>query len=345
MKPLSKFFLFIFLHLSLLSCVNKDPLAQFTARQTESIEPAQWIPLEDYGVLKPSDALRYGDDYIIIDNKRENIITRVNFSTNQFVSGINFGNGPNELNMIGKLRKVKDKLLLNDTSRQTIFEIITSQDSLLQLETYRKINYEKRLFFLDYLGDKVIAIGMYGDLWIGYIDLLTNELLSGVYFPDFDETSHLMGMQKAALYINTRIALSPDSKKLVAATLDAGVIISLIDVGEKELTEYKQIKYYPPEFKVVQGGNIAHSRTAKDGFCAIDCDDKYIYALYSGRTFNSHDALAYHCEHLFVYDWDGNPIKHYVLSIPMWMMRYDSEKNSIYGIAYDPEGGFIEYQL
>ena len=58
-----------------------------------------------------------------------------------------------------------------------------------------------------------------------------------------------------------------------------------------------------------------------------------------------YNSLVNHCEHLLVYDWDGNPIKHYILDIPMWSMQYDIEKNSIYGIAYNPEGGFIEYQF
>ena len=54
---------------------------------------------------------------------------------------------------------------------------------------------------------------------------------------------------------------------------------------------------------------------------------------------------SHHCEHLLVYDWDGNPIQHYILGIPLSSVKYDKEKNTIYGIAYDPEGVFVEYQL
>ena len=55
--------------------------------------------------------------------------------------------------------------------------------------------------------------------------------------------------------------------------------------------------------------------------------------------------LSHHCEHLLVYDRDGNPVKHYTLDIPLFSMKYDSEKNTIYGIGYNPEGIFVEYQL
>ena len=303
--------------------------------------------MDDYGVLKPSTTLKYGDDYVVIDDTRENVITSINFSTHKFVSGVNYGNGPNELNMIGKLRKVKEKLLLYDISLRKNFEIVIVPDSSLQLKLHNEINYDKKLFLFDYLGDNVIATGMFGNFWIGYINIQQNKLLSKIDFPEFEQTNHLQGMYKSITYISSHVSISPNEKKVVVATQDAGVI-SLSDIKENELTEYNRINYYPPEVRVVregQGSGVAYSKNGKVGFCSVDCDDNYIYALYSGRTSNSHGGLKNHCEHVLIYDWNGNPIKHYILDIPMWSMKYDKEKNSLYGIAYNPEGGFIEYQL
>jgi hypothetical protein len=192
---------------------------------------------------------------------------------------------------------------------------------------------------------------MLSDFWIGYIDVLNNKLLSSIDFPEFEQTSHIQGWHKSLPYLSTHISISPNGKKVVVAMQDAG-FISFINIEGNELKEYKQIKYHPPEVYVEEmqdggktGTSIANSRDSKVGFCSIDCDDNYIYAIYSGRTSNSHGGLSHHCEHLLVYDWQGNPVKRYLLDIPMWTMQYDSEKNSIYGIAYNPEGGFIEYQL
>ena len=92
-------------------------------------------------------------------------------------------------------------------------------------------------------------------------------------------------------------------------------------------------------------GNIAFSKNNKVGFCAVDCDDKYVYALYSGKTFNKFGTLNHHCENLLIYDWNGNPVKRYILDIPLYSMRYNRETHSIYGIAYNPEGILIEYEL
>ena len=75
------------------------------------------------------------------------------------------------------------------------------------------------------------------------------------------------------------------------------------------------------------------------------CDNTYVYALYSGRTFNEHGMLSHHCKNLLVYDWEGNPIKRYLLDIPLYSMQYDEKNRVIYGIAYNPEGVLVEYQL
>ena len=346
MRIFSLFFIYIIAPLFLFSCdsIIQDPLTNFTAQQTERIKPSKLIELEDYGVLRPNEALKYGDGYIIYDRKREDVVTYVNFSTGKYVSGVNFGNGPNELIMFNGLKIINDKPHIYDMSHKRIFEIIIVQDSLLQIEPYRDINYNKRLLLIELHGNNIIASGLFGDCWIGYVDILNGDLLSGIDFPTFENTNQLQKIQKSIVYASSHIAISPDSKKFVVATQTAGVI-SFSNIDVTYITEYKQLKYFPPDFSVVQGGNIVYSKKGKSGFCGVECDDDFIYALYSGRTFNSHGETVNYCEHLLVYDWEGNPIKRYILDIPMWSMKYDREKNSIYGTAYNPEGLFIEYQL
>ena len=82
-----------------------------------------------------------------------------------------------------------------------------------------------------------------------------------------------------------------------------------------------------------------------EGYKAVDCDDNFIFAIYSGRTRQSHGGKAEHCEHLLVYDWEGNPVKRYILCVAIHTMRYNKENNCIYGLAENPEGVLVEYQL
>lgn len=346
MKRMPHKLLFFLSLVCLFSCKNRinSPITHFSSFQTERIEHSTLFNLEKYDILKPLEVIKDGEEYIFIDDKRDNFITKVNFQSNQFISGVNFGSGPQELNLIGSIKKIKDKVLIYDITKKEIFELMVNEKSLT-IQSFHKINnYPQKLFSVNYINNNIIASGLFGDFWIGYIDFLNNELLSAIDFPEFEETNAIQDMQKSIIYLSTHITCSPNNKKIAVATKNAGVI-SLINIKDDQLEQYKQIKYYPPNFNVTNDGTIAYSKKGEIGFCNIDCDAQHIYLLYSGRTFETHGMLNHHCEHLLIYDWNGNPVKHYILDIPLFSMKFDNEKNTIYGIGYNPEGVFVEYNI
>jgi hypothetical protein len=46
---------------------------------------------------------------------------------------------------------------------------------------------------------------------------------------------------------------------------------------------------------------------------------------------------------MFVFDWDGNPLKRVKVNYPLAFMDYSEERNTIYAICYDGEEFFIGY--
>ena len=172
------------------------------------------------------------------------------------------------------------------------------------------------------------------------------KIISTIDYPVREATKDLSRAMLPSLYsTGVRMSNSPDGKRIVVATGSQG-ILSFLKRTDPGIKEYKQIKYQEPIIALPPGGGASYTRDNINGFSAVDCDDNYVYALYSGRTFNSHQTKFTHCEHLFVYDWDGNPIKHYILDIPLFnSISYDKEKNCIYGLAENPEGVLIVYQL
>ncbi len=231
-----------------------------------------------------------------------------------------------------------------DFDRRKLSQIDISTDSILILNGVLDINLDIRLFAINYQESHMIATGLFEDAWL--VSLKGNgEIISRVDFPAFVETTNTPNMERSMLYLSTRTVRSPDNKRVAAATQDLGLLSFFNCSGESVLEEYKQLKYYGPEFIVLERGGIAWSKDGMIGFCGLDCDDEYVYALYSGRTFMEHGMESHHCEHLFVYDWSGNPVKYYTLDIPLFSMKYDKERNTIYGIGYNPEGVFVEYQL
>lgn len=206
---------------------------------------------------------------------------------------------------------------------------------------------KSRPFLINLLSNgKMIALGFFQNNWVSYFDR-ENNLLSGIPFPTFDETDMLPNAALSTIYLSTLISVKPDGEKMVCATQKCGVL-SFCSIERDTIITYKQMKYYPPKLNIPKKDNaslIVYSRDNKVGFCGVVSDDKYVFVLYSGRTFNTHNNLSHHCEHLLVCDWGGNSIKHFILDKPLYTMSYDVERKIIYGIGYDPEGVILEYEL
>lgn len=331
----------------LISCnSSKDPVLS-TFKDEVVLKPVKIVSLEKYDILKPIDALKINEDYLIRDDKTYNLFTKINFKTNTVVKGIDKGNGPNEVNLITSIEQYENQILVFDTSKRKIFSIEFENDSSeIFLKEKRSIHTQNRVSIINYVDDGVIGSGMFKEFWIGYFDKYSDTLKSDISFPTFEETKNLRDIQKSIIFVNTLTATHPSKNKFVAATMKCGVLSFCEIINHKIINEYSQIKYYPPQFSIVdEVGNIAYDREYKVAFCDIDSSNDYIFILYSGRSFKTHGLQNHHCEHLLIYDWSGNPIKHYRLEEPMYSMRYDSVNKSIYGIGFSPEGVLLEYRL
>ncbi len=285
-----------------------------------------------------------GDAYMITEMQDEYMFSLVNFNTKEVIKGVRRGNGPGEIIATMCYQVNENRFLTFDTARNKIYQVVVSPDTTLVLEEVEEIHIDKMLSRVDYQGSHVITNGLLEDAWL--VTMKSNgEIMSGVNYPSFKETNDAQPITLSFIYLNTHVARKPDNKKVVAATQNLGVISFFHYIDGLILEEYQQIKYYGPQFFLAEGGSVAWSRDGLTGFCGLDCDDTHVYALYSGRTFTEHGVECFYCEHLLVYDWDGNPVKHYTLDIPLYFMQFDKERETIYGIAYHPEGVFVEYQL
>ena len=329
----------------MLSCnkVINNPVQHFDQTQRQNLHHSRIIQLEEYDILEPKNVIRIDDSYMVWDNNNEKMFNLVNFNLKKVIKGIGRGNGPGEIISPSSFQLKEGRFFLFDVASKKINQIEIS-DITLRLKEIEAIDFDKRLFGINYLGSHIIATGIFEDYWLASIRT-DGKVVSRVDFPKFEETDNTPKVQLSILYISTHMANSPDNKKMIAVTQDHGVISFFNCIDNSILKEYKQIKYYGPSFSIQERGNIAYSKDGLIGFCGLDCDDEYVYALYSGRTFNEHGMLSHHCENILVYDWDGNPVKHYTLDIPLFSMKFDKEKNTIYGIGYNPEGVFVEYQL
>jgi hypothetical protein len=135
------------------------------------------------------------------------------------------------------------------------------------------------------------------------------------------------------------IFVKPDGSKavLMYRFTDA---IEIFDLNTKEGKSIHGPYGYAVEFKPMNTGDFfVMQRIPKTRFAFTmgAVTNKYIYAIYSGKL--EEDLNPHFGNTLFVYDWDGNPVKKINLDRVIQAPAVTEDDSTLY--AYDPNTGFI----
>lgn len=130
------------------------------------------------------------------------------------------------------------------------------------------------------------------------------------------------------VYYNCIDCLNPGGNKLAIA-MSFMPVISVIDVKSGKAKGYK-----------IKGERDFSNQEPRSCFVDIQADEKYIYALYSGKAIDFEHGLELP-DILFVIDWNGNMIRKYQLGMPFSRIHLDE------GILYftHPDGILCSIQV
>lgn len=338
----------LFLLIGLYSCENTqipmDPLEHFKEYGTTKLSVSKRIDLDSVGIFKPGGIIKHGDMYVIEYQSDECMLKAWTPASNKLYKGIHKGNGPDDIISMSSMQFYKGDLLLYDIMRKRMKKLdLCEEDTTIKLSDAINLDIKRRPFIVALTDNGWLASGYFQSSWIHYYNN-ENRLISSLPFPSFLETEGLSDDAKSIIYMSTEIAVKPDGNKMVCATQKAGVV-SISDCKPDTLIETVRLQYFPAVVQLNQTTTVTYSKEGKVGFCEVNCDNDFIYLLYSGRTRKDFGMKSHHCQHILVYDWNGKPIRHYELEVPLFTMGYDSERKMIYGIGYEPEGCIIEYEL
>jgi hypothetical protein len=142
------------------------------------------------------------------------------------------------------------------------------------------------------------------------------------------------------------VAISPNERHIavIAGPYGSFIFFGTIEEGN-HIREVRKWKYEEPSIRQV-GVRFLPNGKCLFGFVDVACTEDYVYTIYAGKNAEEHGSTdAFQGSHLLVYDWDGNPVRQYLLEKPLRSLGYDEASKTIYGISYDPEGVLIEYKL
>ncbi len=70
-------------------------------------------------------------------------------------------------------------------------------------------------------------------------------------------------------------------------------------------------------------------------YSSLTADDNFVYCLYSGRTEKEYPDEELYCNQVFVFDWEGNPVKMLQTDVEISKITVDSKGEFLYGTAAD----------
>lgn len=180
----------------------------------------------------------------------------------------------------------------------------------------------------------------------------------GIYDIDSEEMSRIKipsqdSLPKGTLN-NQAFLINHPSDSLVAYFHYTSGICGILDLKNKEKIDIKSNFYWATTNKKIKSGNktiTAHNKEdERNGFIAATSDENYIYTLYSGKSMNVNSVKeltnAFLSNVVYVFDWEGRPIKKYQLDEEVRSITIDQKDNVLYAASYKNDNPqLIKFQL
>jgi len=296
------------------------------------------------------------DSFMLLQLDRNDFLLRIyDLHNGKYVKDcIKRGRGPNEF-VMGYLQKdaVNKGLYLYTPVRRKLyhfnFDSLIKNDSYIPHEVW-DFNYE------DFTAYKILAIndslyagsGFFGQNRFALIDKNRVIQTFGTYPEDGIHASY---SGKSAAY-QSILRLKPDQSQFISYYPMAG-ILEIYKIFDDRIQVNKKLHFHYPKYHIIDGGpgrgsGAAFANDSKYGFTDIAVTDSYIFALYSGRTTKEFDYThARYSNDIYIFNWQGEGIRHY--SFPRDMIRLGVNEKSdsiyLYTLAVNPHPQLYKFRL
>ena len=205
------------------------------------------------------------------------------------------------------------------------------------------------------LNDSRILVKLMGDVPYPFAYYNAGDSTLSYYPYPFPETEKEMSNAQKSMMCVGRICKHP-SKNKILNTYQGGTYACILDVDGKNIKEVKHIYNIPPQYVPDKDGANSHPKKSnKLGFSEIAVTEKYIYLKkydfclgdISKDDINNGYPLWFDNK-IYVFDWEGNPVKKYNLDKYISSFVVDSNDKFIYAQTTNPTDGMctlIKYEL
>lgn len=334
----------------LFSCKNNTDSLTDLFKKTKTLNHNELICDSDYLMGSSGKMLIIDSILITLDYNNERMFHVFDIKNNKYINNLGVkGQGPNEflqpysLIYHSHIDFLSYDLLDNSLKKIRIDSLMNGTISYEKMISFNSIS---NLIVIPTKYNNYIGFGLYESNMFKLIDSDGKDIGLFMDFPTDKETKTI-DHRNIALGYQGSLAINMDRDKLVYASL-YGTILGIYNIKENSINQEFLLVYDYPQFTVQNEGEGMSSPITKDCICAfrdIYATDKYIYSLYSGKTISKLGEKAFEAQNIYVFDWEGNPVIHYRLDVPINNMAVLSNNKRIYAISNLPEPTLIEFEI
>ncbi len=277
------------------------------------LEYVDSINIDRFDLFQARDIVSLDDGWIVLSAvKGEFKLLFLNTNTSEHFFAIRKGRGPGEMIDGNSLHKHEDGAAFYDMGGAICIKTNlehTSTNTHIRIDTIGLFReHPAKPIYMTTCGTKGFVSGNLLDdkVWYSYYDNM-GHILSSIESLELEEFS-IGGDTMISRMLSSVYASNPDGTKVcVANVMCPSLSFSKVESGI--LTEYKRYSNSP--YGIV-GGRVTEE--FRSTFNSMDADEKYVYVLYSGHKISGDELPSNECVHLIVYNWDGNPVKRYLLN-------------------------------
>lgn len=288
------------------------------------------------------------DYFVVVNDKSEPLVNLYERSSMRLLQKfLTIGKGPFEVRCAGQLQTDEDTLYVSGIFEKKVLRYVLK-------EVENNPAYQPSIIYqignlpekYQGVGDFVIGNGLVvgsSNLPSGRILVIDSEADTIYYmgkFPSKDKVALQIDDAFNALLYSSSMAMSPDRKKMVLSTYEAGLMDLFRIEGKRVLPVWSHVDFYPEGIELTEGGapgvwQPLYTRDARNGYITTCATDNYAYSLFSGKKLSERDYAV--SNRVRVVSWDGKESFEYLLDRPVKRIAVSPDDKVLYGLGMNEE--------
>lgn len=333
------FIVVIVLTTAMNSCSDvKDPYLRTLDLKVDTLYASSEYTLESLELFHPSDFISIDCEWLLLSSSKGDYkLSFINTSTDEIFFAIRKGRAFGEVAQGGSLHKLGSAARYYDYGTGTVIEIDLHKSVASRCLVADTVAvFDKGISRPVYIGsceDGFIS-GNAVDLGVWYsLYNIDGEVVSSVSALNYKDL-YRSNDHRVSIMLSSKYCPSPDGSKICVANVPFPAI-SFANVQSFGLIEYKRYEVSP------QSKELPPDLTTS--FADIHSDHTGFYLLYSGHMIEGDILPGHECNHLIVYDFSGNPIKHYWLDKNISSIQI--QENTLIGLTDYPISAIYKFDL